>query len=1353
LKPHRRFLQCLNRRERLCGVVSEMAVNLASVPATFAVMHRDLLGMAWWTISLALPLWMASDVFGAESDGVTPWRQDQPPNPPYSPQEAISRMTVPEGFTVELVASEPDIVNPIAMTFDDRGRIWITESIEYPRKSAGAGRDRVKVLEDTDADGRADKVTSFADGLNIPSGVAIGYGGVWVLNAPDLLFLRERDGKETSREMVLTGFGRTDTHELPNSLTWGPDGWLYGLNGVFNQSRVRSNNGKEYKFNCALWRVHPRTREFQIVSEGTSNPYGIAWETEGSAIVEACHWANDHLFHFVETGHYQRQAGAFPPFTIPIGSITDHGHQKTAYCGITFLDTDAYPPQYRGRICVGNVHGGAINVDLLQRDGATYLAKGEGDLFNANDAWCMPVALKIGPDGCLYVLDWYDRYHCSQDAARDPEGVDRLKGRLYRLRCKNTPRAPKLDLASETDDQLIERLGSENLYFRETAQRILTERLESATASAASVGASPTRSAERREGTEHSTRGRVRPLQLRAQLEKLVLTPAATSIERKARLHALWALIGSGTLEPAFHLKVLAHSDLAYRAWGVRAAGNFGNVSSAIRETVAGLAQDPSPDVKLQVAIASRKVKGFDALPVLSEVLAHCGHDKIIPSIAWNNLHPLLETESARFVSLQTNLSPGLSVLSPRMVERILSAQKPEGASVAALVKLVADRDGERAKECLSAVSSKLATLSEPVTLQLKAELKPVLQELLAREIDTPLFLSAQLLAARLGLAQVDSAAVRARFTASDQPEVTRLQALDALIAFRDPALLTVLPEVFSSSPPHFLRFAFAALGRLEDPKLGDILVAEYPKIAPELQPLAIDLIMQREPWTRKLLDAVLANKLPKDVLNANHLRKILESNDRDALWAVEKTFGKIREERNPEREKVVAERAAYFREHIGDPHRGQIVFRNLCAQCHAIYGEGGKLGPDITVNGRASFEQLLSNVFDPSLVIGSAYQVTTVVTKDGRNLTGLISEDNEQRIVVRMPGEGEETVPRNQVKYTRVSKLSMMPEGIETSLDKRDLEDLFAFLALDKPPTDGSAKLIPGAPHIPKTREPAKSTGRLKVESSGRRLVVRAQLPEQGDWVELATYVMEPNIRPYLHPVRDASGRVVLTEDRPADHPWQHGIFTGFHRVNGFNYWKEDEGRQRFVRLIDLKEGADRVTWRSLVELVAPDGNVVLEEEDTITIHAPESSDIYVIDFDFLLRTREQDVTFGKFLVGGLAVRMPWDKANPRQTHLNSNGLRGRECEQQRAAWCNVERPFGSETFGIAVFDHPGNPNHPSGWRADEQGLINPNVSALGDWTFAAKKTQRFRYRLLVYRGATTRDQLAARFENFHGD
>ena len=1019
-----------------------------------------------------------------------------------------------------------------------------------------------------------------------------------------------------------------------------------------------------------------------------------------------------------------------------MGSITDHGHQKTAYCGLAFLDTDAYPPPFRERIVVGNIHGGALNVDRLQRDGATYLAKGEPDLLNGNDAWFMPVALKVGPDGCLYLLDWYDRYHCSQDAARDPEGVDRLKGRLYRLRYKESPLAPKLDLASETDDQLITRLASGNVYYRETAQRILTERNQSP--------------------------------ELRGKLERMVLTNAslkaveregaagrrtgeATARERKARLHALWALIGSGTLEPGFHLKLLADSDPAFRAWGVRAAGNFGAVSAAIQERVTAMARDPSPDVQLQVAIASRKIKDFDALPVLSEVLESCGHDKTIPFISWNNLHPLLETGSARLASLQKNFSPALAALSSRIVERMLSAQEPDGAAVAKFTLFVANRDGERAKECLSAIASMLGALSEPSIARLTAELKPVLQELLARKADTPFLLSAQLLAARLGLAEVDSAAVRARFSSASEREAIRLQALDALVAFRDPQLLAMLPEVLSSGSPEFIRRSLAVLGRVEDPKLADVLLGEYARLAPELQPLAVDLLLQRERWARKLLDAVLANKLPKGVLHANHLRKILESNDREALWAVEKAFGRIREERNPEREKVVAEMAAYLRGHWGDPRRGQVVFRNLCAQCHSIHGDGGAVGPDITSNGRATFEQLLSNVFDPSLVIGPTYQVTTVVTKDGRNLTGLLAEDNEQRVVVRLPGEGEETVPRNNVKYTRVSKLSMMPEGLEASLNKEDLSDLFAFLALDKAPSDPTARLIPGAPAGP--RAIARTGNQIKVERTESRLNIRARKPASDAWFELASYVMDAKSRPYVHPLRDPSGSVVLTEDRPADHPWQHGIFTGFHRVNGFNYWKEDEGKQRFSKLLDVKEAADSISWRALIELVAPDGTVVLEEEDSITMHAPESADACLIDFDLLLRAKGQNVSFGKFFVGGLAVRMPWDKTSPRQTHLNSDGLRGRECDQKRAAWCTVERPFGGETFGVAILDHPANPNHPPGWRVDEQGLINPNVSFLGDWSIPATHERRFRYRLVVYRGPAVRGQLAARFAAFAGE
>ena len=211
---------------------------------------------------------LSSLLLGANQGSTEPFiprAQNMMPGPALKPSDAMARMRVPAGFTVELVASEPMIVNPVAMCFDEKGRIWITESVEYPRSEPGIGKDRIKVLEDTDGDGMADKQTIFTEGLNIPSGIAVGHGGVWVANAPDLLFFKiGPDLKPAGKpEVVITGFGRDDTHELPSGLVFGPDGWLYGLNGVFNPSIIK-HQGKEHRFTCALWRVHPRSREFEI---------------------------------------------------------------------------------------------------------------------------------------------------------------------------------------------------------------------------------------------------------------------------------------------------------------------------------------------------------------------------------------------------------------------------------------------------------------------------------------------------------------------------------------------------------------------------------------------------------------------------------------------------------------------------------------------------------------------------------------------------------------------------------------------------------------------------------------------------------------------------------------------------------------------------------------------------------------------------------------------------------------------------------------------------------------------------------------------------------------------------------
>lgn len=980
--------------------------------------------------------WLVGPVSAQKGAEKPPHGQDRMPGPALKPHEAIQKMTVPPGFSVELVASEPDIVNPTAMTFDEQGRIWICESLEYPRSSAGAGRDRVKLLESTRGDGRYDKVGIVIEGLNIPSGIAVGHGGVWVANSPDILFYPfESEGKLGRPQVVVSGFGRTDTHELPNSLTWGPDGWLYGLNGVFNYSHVK-HQGKEFRFTCAVFRIHPKTREFQLFAEGTSNPWGIALNTEGSIFLSAC--VIDHLWHITESGYYHRQGGPYPPHTWVLGSIVKHKHQKAAYCGIHFFDSDAYPPEYRERLYMGNIHGGCINVDVLQREGSTYFAKPAPDFLSANDAWFMPVAQKTGPDGCLYILDWYDRYHCYQDARRDPQGIDRLNGRLYRIRYKDAPRAGSFNLGQESDEQLIARLHGPNVFFRDLAQRVLTER-----------------------GNDS----------LRPKLEKLVLDECAP---RKARMHALWSLVGMGPLAAGFHAQLLTHNDPAYRAWGVRAAGNAGKVTPELRQRIVELASDRSPDVQVQVAIAARKIEGIDALAVLAQVLASSGHDPLIPGIVWQNLHPLLEDRADAFLKLagqiETGKAPNLRLILPRIIDRVLAMKKAEPTLAVGLLNLMLEgktRETDAARKSLQALTSKVQNgeISAEQLPPLRNQLLPLLRPLLAQP-DQELRVDAGLLAAALrdpaGLDLAREALTHSR------DEAVRLRALEVLTSLGDPIVLkVVLPALtdIKGGSSNFRGQALAALGRLDNPALAAVVLEVYPRLEVALKPRAIELLTQRPDWGKVLLQAVAQKKVLAGEINANQARRLLAARDPELVKLVRELWGSLREDRNPEREKVVSDMRDFLKKTPGDPVRGMAVFKTLCAQCHKIHGEGVDVGPDITLNGRASFDQLLSNVFDPSLVIGVDYQAVNITTSKGRAVTGLLAENGPERVVLKTQGGKLETIPRSDIEEMSVSRLSMMPEGVEKQLKPGEIADLFAFLCLDKPPGDPAARKIAGAP------------------------------------------------------------------------------------------------------------------------------------------------------------------------------------------------------------------------------------------------------------------------------------------------
>ncbi|WDI40172.1 PVC-type heme-binding CxxCH protein [Bremerella sp. P1] len=1011
-------------------------------------------------LSVGLILTTFSTVQAAENDdNFVPRRQQGIPGPPLSPEEAIAKMTVPSGFSVEVVASEPDIVNPVAMTFDEKGRIWVTESFEYPRSEPGPGRDRIKVLEDSDQDGKIDKVTIFAEGLNIPSGIAVGHGGVWVANAPDILFMQDTDGdlKADKTEVVVSGFGRTDTHELPNSLTWGPDGYLYGLNGVFNYCHVK-HRGQDFVFTCAMFRIDPRTREFELFCEGTSNPWGIAFDPNGQAFVSAC--VIDHLWHLTESGYYHRQGGPYPPHTWKIESIVNHKHQMAAYCGIEYFDSDAYPEEYRDCLYMGNIHGGCLNVDVLERDGSTYFAKPRPDFMTANDVWHMPVDQKTGPDGCLYVLDWYDRYHCYQDARARPADVDRLKGRLYRVRYENTPRAKPFDLKQETDDELIARLASPNRFYRELAQRVLSER--------ASQKAIP-------------------------KLESIVLDETVT---QKTRLHALWSLIGARQLSDNFSLKLLAHSNPQLRSWAVRYQGTVASDNAEIAQRIRELAHDESPDVRLQVATLAPQVDYLPTVPTLLEVLHHSQGDKLIPHIVWQNLHPRLEQETPKYLSLMQKApfaqsEAALSLL-PRAAGRILGTQGLSVEHVATLVKLLASQDGQEKQlaACLGRIAAQ--TQSRELTgerlAQLKSELAESLSEVIASGSKHPGYYDA----ANLALAWSDPNAINIVpqvFMSTNEPAGRRVAALDAMLSAGHPQAIALVTKYFEapSKDQDEVGRIIQTLGKSDSDVIAKLLLERLDALSSENRPKAVEVLLQRPAWTLLLLSQIENGSIPKDTMSVNQLQRLVSTSHPEVNQQIASIYGTIKTGRDPSRTFIVAQMRRLVTSRDGDPHRGIEVYNKLCGQCHKLHGKGQEVGPEITVNGRGNLEQLLSNVFDPSLVIGKDYQAVTVLTTEGRVLSGLLVEDSPSRVVLKMQGGKLETIARDDVDDMKTSDTSLMPEGIEKQLSPKEILDLFAYLTLTKPPEDPNAELISGAGTV--------DPGEIVLPSNAHNLLVDAKI------------------------------------------------------------------------------------------------------------------------------------------------------------------------------------------------------------------------------------------------------------------
>ncbi|MEX2216216.1 MAG: PVC-type heme-binding CxxCH protein [Phycisphaeraceae bacterium] len=594
-------------------------------------------------------------------------------NEMYTPAQSLAKIKVPEGFKVTLFAGEPDVVQPIAFTIDDRGRLWVVENLSYP-KWQETGRDRISIYEDTDGDGKFDKKTIFWDEGRYLSGIQIGFGGVYICNAPDLSFIPDANGDDIPDgppQVLLDGWSTKGKHNVLNALKWGPDGWLYGCNGITAPSKVGkpgTSDDKRITINCGVWRYHPTKHTFEVVAHGTTNPWGLDWDQYGQLFVTNC--VIKHIFHITPGGHYERMFGEdVNKYSYGlIQSCADHQHWAEgtkwtdsrggkgahdaaggghAHAGLMIYQGDNWPTQYRGKAFISNVHGGRINCDTLTPKGSGYVATHDKDFLFANDSWFRGLEMQYGPDGSVYMTDWHDTGEC-----HDYDKAEVTTGRIYRITYGDV-KPVNTDLSKADDDALIDMQFHANQFFAQHARRILQERAHA---------------------------GKLRGTTLAAQQPRLLKLVLDKNAPVPHRLNSLWTLKALGPIDEDTTDRLLGADAPAVRYWTIQLAFEEGKATEWQTEIVASLGMNRAPVVRLAAAAAMQRVPVEKRWP-FAEMLASAfaeDSDPMLTLMIWYGIEPAVAQDKDRALKLAA--STKLPVLRQYIARRVaaLSGEKKD---------------------------------------------------------------------------------------------------------------------------------------------------------------------------------------------------------------------------------------------------------------------------------------------------------------------------------------------------------------------------------------------------------------------------------------------------------------------------------------------------------------------------------------------------------------------------------------------------------------------------------------------------------------------------------------------------
>jgi putative membrane-bound dehydrogenase-like protein len=1031
----------------------------------------------------------------------------------YSPAEAPGKMKLPEGFSAKLVASEPLIRQPVAIDFDDRGRLWVMQYLQYPNPAGlervkvdrfsrtkydkvpeppprgPKGEDRLTIVElggtptalsgregekngkentPTQSRGRATqgpKTKDFLSGLNLASAFQFGHGGVYVLNPPYLLFYADQnrdDVPDGDPEVLLTGFGMDDAHSVANSLTWGPDGWLYGCQGSTVTANIRG-----IEFQQGVWRYHPRLKEFELFCEGGGNSWGLDFDDDGNLLYSTNH-GGFVMLHGVQGAYLWKQFGKHGELHNPhaYGYFDHVPHQNffgghVTVGGIVYRG-DAYPEKFRDKYIAGDLLGHGVYWHDIEPRGTTFQTKHGGELLVANDTWFATSDVCLGPDGSVYVADWHDK----RTAHPDPDADwDRRNGRVYKIEYggkesggtptawsgresakggdKDTPTQSRgratqeiPDFAKASSDELIKLLFSKNHWLATRARRILGERQDRNTC---------------------------------APLEKLV----RESKDQHDALKALWALDVSGGFSESLGCELLDHKSPLIRRWVVRLLGDPKKVEPTTAARLRKLAEEEeSPLVRSQLASTAKRLPTKDALPIIKNLLSRETGDEKDPYISLLLWWAVEQHAVAAELELPDFLTQGPVAKNPIVKETILPRLVRRYISVG-------EKDLDEATEEILSKVPQQALLSLLAAMELGMQRRPDGKEKLAPALVTliqGLDLGPDgILQLRILVKSRDSKAAKRAKPMIFDPKVSEADRISLIGLFGDIAASTggyevsdgggpvELQKLIMNKEPEAIKLATIAEMR----KLGtgaDDFIKSYVKLTEREKSAARAVMLGSDP--DRTLKAVEQGTLSSKDFTMEELRVVAVHNDPMLNKLVRKLWGKIDP---PTKEEVLADVRRLnndLRAFPGDAKNGKTLFTKHCATCHKLFNEGNVVGPDLTFANRTDRDFLLISTVDPSAVVRKEFQSHVALLKNGTVVTGLIVENKPPKMVF-VDAKGQKTeVAHSDIDEIKESPTSLMPDNILKQLKPDELRDLFAYLQAAKKPEEDEKALKKSSSH-----------------------------------------------------------------------------------------------------------------------------------------------------------------------------------------------------------------------------------------------------------------------------------------------